>query len=120
MTRGEKRQGHSSPPANAVLVLEGSTSSTALCTTQYLRLLPSSRQLTVIDTLVRPLSIARRPKMRNQGSLPYIPFVDPGLQCAENDIFGYVQLLKTKHEAKDKHGAVHPVYQTGVHVGAAV
>ena len=26
MTRGEKRQGHSSPPANAVLVLEGSTS----------------------------------------------------------------------------------------------
>ena len=69
MTRGEKRQGHSSPPANAVLVLEGSTS-TALCTTQYLRLLPSSRQLTVIDTLVRPLSIARRPKMRNLGSLP--------------------------------------------------
>ena len=66
MTRGEKRQGHSSPPANAVLVLEGSTFST----TQYLRLLPSSRQLTVIDTLVRPLSIARRPKMRNLGSLP--------------------------------------------------
>ena len=58
--------------------------------------------------------------MRNLGSLPYIPFVDPGLQCGENDIFGYVQLFTTKHVDKDKHGAVHPVYQTGVHVGAAV
>ena len=50
MTRGEKRQGHSSPPANAVLVLEGSTSglvlpSVLLSTSGYCPLPVSSQSL---------------------------------------------------------------------------